>query len=111
MTTAVSTASASSLTEVSATNGPSSAASAGRLTDPDDDASAEGIVERVETILRFIRQAIGLAIGAVAAVLSGLGETPFQTIGLFAGIGVFALGVAALSSPIGISEQSGERQE
>jgi hypothetical protein len=54
-------------------------------------------MERAETILRVVLQAIGLAIGAAAAALSARGETSFQTIGLLAGIGLFALGVAALS--------------
>jgi len=54
-------------------------------------------MERAETILRLVLQAIGLAMGVAAAVLSALGETAFETIGLFAGIGLFALGVAALS--------------
>jgi hypothetical protein len=54
-------------------------------------------MERAETILPFILQAIGLAIGVAAAVFGALGEAPFEAIGLFAGIGLFSLGVAALS--------------
>jgi hypothetical protein len=54
-------------------------------------------MERAETILRFMLQAIGLAMGVAAAVLSALGGIPFETIGLYAGVGLFSLGVAALS--------------
>jgi hypothetical protein len=89
--------SVSSLTGATATNGPSPGARAGQLTDVYDRRIERSGMERAETILRFILQAMGLAMGVVAAVLSALGETPFQTIGLFAGVGVFALGVAALS--------------
>lgn len=44
-------------------------------------------MERAETILRFMLQAIGLALGVAAAVLSALGGIQFETIGLFAGVG------------------------
>lgn len=54
-------------------------------------------MDKAESALRFILQMVGLAAGVTVAVLSALVETPFETIGMLAGIGLFSLGVAALS--------------
>jgi hypothetical protein len=47
-------------------------------------------------ILQLVLKAVGMAMGVASVVLSLLGTVPVQTNVILLGIGVFALGLAAL---------------
>ena len=47
-------------------------------------------------IVQLVLKAVGMAMGVASVVLSVLGAVPVQTNVLLLGIGVFALGLAAL---------------
>jgi hypothetical protein len=47
-------------------------------------------------IVQLVLKAVGMAMGVASVVLSVLGTVPVQTNVLLLGIGVFALGLAAL---------------
>ena len=49
-----------------------------------------------QRIVQLVLKAVGLAMGVASVVLSVLGTVPVQTNVLLLGIGVFALGLAAL---------------
>jgi len=53
-------------------------------------------VEERHRIVQLVLKAVGMAMGVAGVVLSVLGAVPVQTIVLLLGIGVFALGLAAL---------------
>jgi hypothetical protein len=55
----------------------------------------EEVKER-QRIVQLVLKAVGLAMGVASVVLSVLGTVPVQTNVLLLGIGVFALGLAAL---------------
>jgi len=49
-----------------------------------------------ERIVPLVLKAVGMAMGVASVVLSVLGTVPVQTNVILLGIGVFALGLAAL---------------
>ena len=49
-----------------------------------------------QRIVPLVLKGVGMAMGVASVVLSVLGTVPVQTIVLLLGIGVFALGLAAL---------------
>jgi len=53
------------------------------------------VKERSE-IVQLVLKAVGMAMGVASVVLSVLKAAPMETIVLLLGIGVFALGLAAL---------------
>ena len=48
------------------------------------------------TIVQLVLKGVGMAMGVASVVLSVLGTVPVQTNVILLGIGVFALGLAAL---------------
>jgi hypothetical protein len=53
-------------------------------------------VEERHRIVQLVLKGVGMAMGAASVVLSVLGTVPVQTNVILLGIGVFALGLAAL---------------
>jgi len=53
-------------------------------------------VKERHTIVQLVLKGVGMAMGVASVVLSVLGTVPVQTNVILLGIGVFALGLAAL---------------
>jgi hypothetical protein len=53
-------------------------------------------VKERHRIVQLVLKAVGMAMGVASVVLSVLGTVPVQTNVILLGIGVFALGLAAL---------------
>jgi len=53
-------------------------------------------VQERHRIVQLVLKAVGMAMGVASVVLSILGTVPVQTNVILLGIGVFALGLAAL---------------
>ena len=54
-------------------------------------------MEERSEIVQLVLKAVGMAMGVASVVLSFLGTTPVETNVILLGIGVFALGLAALN--------------
>jgi hypothetical protein len=54
-------------------------------------------MEERHRIVQLVLKAVGMAMGVASVVLSVLGTTPAETNVTLLGIGVFALGLAALN--------------